>query len=458
MNPPIGSFWDKPSLVWGREAGEGEVADAVSPLGPTIQQFRLLSDAELDDLFAARPAVPPIDLTGPCQRLAEILEERRDAVLTTMRLANGFSSKDCQEMLEGALQLIREFNPATSPLTEPIPFGKRQIELARVPFGTIAVVLPQNAFLLLCLTCLLSALSTGNRIILRAPTVAGRSAGALARALVEAGFDPRSFSIVVCDARRFIGKLLTSPQKPLLHFMGGSRRGAALLSQTFDAGCPCIVDGDGNGWVYIDEDYDPVLAASEMWQGAIRYSGQTCTSVNGVFVHPAIDAPFRAALRDLVAGTPSGKNDEPIGPLFSADQSAYFEEAIQASGGRIGRNGHVVDSVMPGTLIEDPFWESSIVSEGLFAPALWVRTGEYSDLVDRWPLNRYPMTAGVLSYSIEQQRVATDLTGAARIVMNGDPSIEHVLEPWGGYPSSGLNPVGPWVDKYTRVVQIDREL
>jgi hypothetical protein len=39
--------------------------------------------------------------------------------------------------------------------------------------------------------------------------------------------------------------------------------------------------------------------------------------------------------------------------------------------------------------------------------------------------------------------------------VNSDPTIEHIFEPWGGYPESGLNPVGTWKEKYQRVVAID---
>jgi len=454
--PQIGSYWEKPSLVWGKESGSGEVMQSASPLGTTIQEFRALSEADLAELFAPQPPFEPFDIVGPCQRLAEMLDADRTVDLESMRLVNGFNREDCREMLDGAIQLLREFDPAHSPLAKSVPFGDRRLDLHRVPWGAVAVVLPQNAFLILGLTCLLAGLSTGNRVILRAPTVAGRSAGLLARLLVEAGFDPRAFSVVACDARQFLAALLKSPTRPLLHFLGSSRRAGGLFTQTFDAGCPCIIDGDGNVWVYVDADYDPNLAAEQLWQGAIRYSGQTCTSVNGVVVHPAIDSAFRARLRDLVATSKASRDGEGIGPLFTVEQAAYFEEAIRDSGGRMGRNGNLSENLMPGTLIEDPDWNSAIVREGLFAPALWVRTGDYEEFKKRWPTNKFPLGAGIMSGTVSAQAAAADLAGVARVVMNGDPSIEHVLEPWGGYPSSGLNPVGPWVDKYTRVVQIDR--
>lgn len=453
--PAVGGIWETPSLIWGKEAGQGEWTESISPLGTSIQQFRLLSSGEIDRLFAPRPRFRKSDLTEPCRRLAEMLCAEREFAATSMRLATGFNVADCHEMLDGAIHLLQHFDPSATPTAKPSSYDGRNIDLVRAPWGTVAVVLPQNAFLIVSLTCLLSALSSGNRVILRAPSIGGRSAGILGHYLLEAGFDPDGFSIVACDARQFVATLLESPQRPFLHFMGSSRRGGALLQQAFDAGCASIVDGDGNVWVYVDEDYDPDEAAEALWRGAIRYSGQTCTSVNGIVAHPSIENRLRARLQELFATTEFGF-EKMVGPVFSKEQVGFFEEAARASGGRMARNGQPLGNLMPATLIEDPSWSSGLVTEGAFCPALWVRTGDYEEFVSHWPTNKFPLSAGVMSYSRDAAEVAADLVGVSRVVMNGDPSIEYVMEPWGGYPGSASNPVSPWVDKYTRVVQIDR--
>ena len=55
----------------------------------------------------------------------------------------------------------------------------RQIRLVPSPWGTVVVILPQNAFLILAVTTLLNALAAGNRVILRAPLQSARSAALL---------------------------------------------------------------------------------------------------------------------------------------------------------------------------------------------------------------------------------------------------------------------------------------
>jgi len=42
----------------------------------------------------------------------------------------------------------------------------------------------------------------------------------------------------------------------------------------------------------------------------------------------------------------------------------------------------------------------------------------------------------------------------ARLVVNGDPSVEYMYEPWGGYPATGANTVSHWHRKYLRSVQV----
>lgn len=68
---------------------------------------------------------------------------------------------------------------------------------------------------------------------------------------------------------------------------------------------------------------------------------------------------------------------------------------------------------------------------------------------------QYPLCAGVLSASAEAPWWLARLPNVARLTVNGDPSIEDVFAPWGGYPGSGANPVGPWHEKYQRTVQVD---
>jgi hypothetical protein len=179
----------------------------------------------------------------------------------------GFPPEDCAELVQGTLDYARGFaaqvlgsDTVPGPALGYDPGGQpRQIRMARAPWGTVAVVLPQNAFLLLAVTCLLNALAAGNRVVLRAPTQSARSAALLGVALDEAlpPAHQAAVSVVVARAREFVDALCRSPLPCLLHYMGGSRHAPICWTG--------VSRGQGrprrrrrNGWVWVAEDADPM--------------------------------------------------------------------------------------------------------------------------------------------------------------------------------------------------------
>jgi acyl-CoA reductase-like NAD-dependent aldehyde dehydrogenase len=106
-------------------------------------------------------------------------------------------------------------------------------------------------------------------------------------------------------------------------------------------------------------------------------------------------------------------------------------------------------------VITDPATDSPLVREGFFGGGLWITAGDRDAFIALWQNNQYPLCASVLSPTADPAWWAARLPSVARLVINGDPSIEYIFEPWGGYPSSGMNSVGVWYEKYQRVVSID---
>ena len=84
---------------------------------------------------------------------------------------------------------------------------------------------------------------------------------------------------------------------------------------------------------------------------------------------------------------------------------------------------------------------------------------EAEPIIPSWGIlsRNVPASERMLSPTAEAGAWA-DLPNLARLVVNGDPSQEHIFEPWGGYPASGANPVDHWPSKYQRLVQIDGPL
>jgi acyl-CoA reductase-like NAD-dependent aldehyde dehydrogenase len=335
-------------------------------------------------------------------------------LLEATQLETGFIRSDCEEVIEGVLAYVQDF-PETLQSSQAAPLHydcgpqKRRIRLVPTAWGTVAVVLPQSAFLILGVTCLLNALAAGNRVILRAPLQCARSAALLSEVLQAATAPQNAVSVVLTRGKEFTDALFRSSSPQLLHYMGSSRYASSLLSESFTHTKPSIIDGEGNVWVWVAEDADPDLVAQILTEGALRYNGQTCTSINGAVIHPALYAAVKERLAarwsQLKAGNPLTE-DVHVGPLVDEDQSAWCERRTRESGGTVLCGGTREGNLLRPTLVEAPRWDSELVTEGLFGTALWIAPGDGEEFASRWQSNRYPLCAGVMSPAVDSRALA----------------------------------------------------
>lgn len=466
---PLGRHWLQTSWLWGERAGHGEEVSARSALdGSPLGKTRQLDERELELLLAPLEeavSLAPDEVRAFASRLHGELELLSSPILEALQRETAFVLSDCLEVREGILSFARDFYDAGFAFyAEPSPqlYGatgeRRELRQVAVPWGTVAVVLPASAALFLGVTCLLNALATGNRVILRFPAACPLSAAILCHALERAGVPENAASVVMAPAKGLLGALHETKAPVLIHYLGSSRHAAKLVTQGFEHSQAVIADGEGNTWVWVGQNADPAGAAELLTRGALRYNGQTCTSINGALVHPAIYDAVRAELvarwQALVTGDPRDEKTD-VGPLGDEEQARWCLERVEASGGQILCGGKCEGNVFHPTLVELPHSQAELVTQGVFGPALWLAPATEDEFVARWASNRFPLCAGILAPDGDGAWWAARLQNAARIVMNGDPSVEWTFEPWGGYPASGNNPVSAWADKYRRVVALD---
>ena len=191
LPPGIGVEWYNSSWVWGERCGSGAAYEQRSPADRSvIQRVCLLDERELAALVAmdgALPRLDPAERPRFCLRLGDELHAFTGPPLEAMRSETAFVRADAEEMLQGTLAYVRAFAASWEQCQRPLipvppyPLGPtvRQIRLVPSPWGTVVVILPQNAFLILAVTTLLNALAAGNRVILRAPLQSARSAALL---------------------------------------------------------------------------------------------------------------------------------------------------------------------------------------------------------------------------------------------------------------------------------------
>ena len=136
---------------------------------------------ELSKILSDKSALPKIDtqyLRALCSCLYTELSILSSRILESTQIETAFNRRDCLEVVQSCLDYVKNFpdyfeslqNSRLAPIVYDDTLGQRTINEITLPWGTIATILPQSAFLFLSLTCLLNGLATGNRVILRAPT------------------------------------------------------------------------------------------------------------------------------------------------------------------------------------------------------------------------------------------------------------------------------------------------
>jgi acyl-CoA reductase-like NAD-dependent aldehyde dehydrogenase len=455
----------------GVSSGSAPRHDLVSPVtGEVLERVRLATHEEI--LAAARrlaesPGSPPPDeIFAFFRRLKAELQARRSEFVRVTIAETGFIARDAEETVEAAIDFLGSFETYAEQQAQPecvfhhsySSGSQRSMRLTSRPYSLVAALVPQNASLTLGITIIASALYAGSRVLLR-PSLQTASTGILLSESVLASDPPEGrIDVVNCHASTFLEASCASEHVEVVHYIGSNRHASAVLSQTFAAGKLCLLDGQGNGILYVDETYPLEAAARLITDAATRFNGETCTSVNGVLVAETMFRHLQAALVEsfeaLKVGDPFAAGTC-VGPLFSENQAQGLGRILSENGSRILAGGESTGAYFRPAVVEGVRLDDPIVFEGLFGPAVWMEPVCWSD-VRRWlRANRFPLSDTVLTARPEVIREFARVSRAPRICVNADPSVESMFEPWGGYPPGSLNPVSPWAEKYRQGYQLD---
>jgi len=217
---------------------------------------------------------------------------------------------------------------------------------------------------------------------------------------------------------------------------------------------PCVLELGGKDPAIVFPDADLDAAAKKIAWGAFANSGQTCASVERVYVHESVAKPFTervvALARKLRQGEPN-QYDVDLGAMTTQMQveivRRHLEDARQRgakilTGGEIQLTPDGARFVQP-TVLTDATPEMAIVREETFGPMLPIMTYRTEEEAVRLANDStYGLSAYVFTRDrARAERIANQL--AAGTVMHNDTLYTHAVPetPWGGVKSSGLGRV-----------------
>ena len=316
----------------------------------------------------------------------------------------------------------------------------------RFPIGGIAAITPFNFPVNLVAHKAGPAIAAGCSLLLKPAPQTPFTALLLNQIALDAGLPEGAWNTMPCS-NEVAAQMVTDDRLKMLSFTGSAAVGWQLKQR---AGKKRVtLELGGNAGVIIHKDADLDYAAERCVVGGFSYAGQSCISVQRIFVHRDVEHAFLEKLvprvRALKCGDPLDEATD-VGPLIrSADADrvvAWLGEAV-AAGAKLacggGRSGSVVEpAVLTGT---NPAMKVNCLE--IFGPVVTVLPYDDFD-VALASVNDSPfgLQAGIFTRDANDIFRAFNKLEVGGVIVGDVPTFRMDHMPYGGTKDSGLGREG----------------
>lgn len=435
-----------------RNPFSGDVVDRV-PLADATELDRVAAAAHAaSESYRREPAFRRGDLL---QRIASLIESRKDEFARTIMAEAGKPIALAEAEVDRAVWTFvsasneaRQFHGETL-AADAFPSGAGHFAIAkRFPVGVVYGLTPFNFPLNLAAHKVAPALACGNTIVIKPSPKAPLSALLLAKIINDAGAPPNVVNVVVCE-NALAMRLIDDPRVRFVSFTGSVPIGWKVNEAAARAKKRTTLELGGNAGVIVHEDVssgaDIDGAIEPIARGAFAYAGQSCISVQRLFVHDSIydrfTERFVAHVRDNVrCGDPS-RRDVIVGPMIDADARQRTLAAVDAArqaGATILTGGSADGACVQPTVIANAASALDVCAREIFAPVVVLdRYADFSGAIKRVNASPFGLQAGVFTRDIGLALRAFNELEVGGVVINQVPTFRLENMPYGGVKDSG---------------------
>ena len=388
------------------------------------------------------------------QHCADRFEERREELAYALCVEAGKPIKDSDGEVT---RLIETFRIAAE---EAVRINGETINLEiakrldgyhgytkRVPLGPVSFITPFNFPLNLVAHKVAPAIAAGCPFVLKPAERTPIGSLIIGEILAETDLPKGAFSILNLDGKH-ASPLVEDPRFKLLSFTGSqigwdlkAKAGHKKVTLELGGNAACIVDADQAS--KLDKVVERIIF------GAFYQSGQSCISVQRIYVHESIYDELKrklvAATKKLKSGDPK-KKDTFIGPMI--DEAAatrlhdWIEEARKA-GAKLLCGGKRNGAMLEATLMENVPDNAKVNRLEVFGPfALLAPFKKFDDVVAMVNDSDYGLQAGIFTDSLNHAMRAWNELDQGGVIVNEIPSFRVDNMPYGGAKYSGIGREG----------------
>ncbi len=413
-------------------------------------------DAALDAAVQGKErmaAMPGYERAALLRRAHALLVAAKEDIAATMSRETGKAIKDSRaEIDRSADTLALSAEEAIRIEGEQVPLdgsamgaGKLAF-LLRFPVGVVGAITPFNAPVNLAAHKIAPALAAGNSVVIKPPPQAPLCVHKLIKIFAEAGAPAGALNSVYGNEA---GPLLVRDRRvDFVSFTGSSRVGAEIKAASGLKRVALELGGLGPTIVHEDADIDE--AAALCARNAMRLAGQSCISVQNVYVHESLAPAF---IEKLVANVRTLKLGDPLDPATDVgtliDEAAakrvetWVREAVAAGARLLTGGGRRGAQVEPAVVADAPP-TAKVVCEEIFGPVVSVQSYRDIEAVFRTVSDsRFGLQCGIFTKSLALGLRAVKALRTGGVVLNGTSTWRTDQLAYGGVKDSGIGREGP---------------
>jgi acyl-CoA reductase-like NAD-dependent aldehyde dehydrogenase len=449
----------------GGAAGGGLLApiDVQNPAtGEVIATVPDLSAEEVAELArkgrAAQPGWEALGFEGRGRvllRAQKWLTDNADRVIETIVSETGKTWEDAQlaEILYGAnafgfwAKNAEEYLADERVKSSSVMVKGKKLVLRHRPLGLVGVIGPWNYPLTNSFGDCIPALAAGNSVILKPSEVTPLTSLLLAEGLRECGLPEHVFQ--VATGRGATGAALVD-EVDMIMFTGSTPTGKKVMQKAAETLTPVSLELGGKDPMVVLSDADVERAANHAAYYSMFNAGQTCISVERVYVEAPVYDEFVGKVTEKVRAIRQGRSTGPgtsdVGAMTFPPQVDTVDQHVQdavAKGAKVLVGGHrgTGDGLWyEPTVLVDVDHTMDCMREETFGPTLPImKVSDTEEAIRLANDSPYGLAASVFSKDVARGEAVARRIDAGAVCVNDALINYSALElPMGGAKASGL--------------------
>lgn len=424
-----------------------------------VGSFAVASDDDTEDAITAshralREGLPAFARAEILERTSLVIAGRAEEIATTLSQEAGKPITAARaEVARASIVLRLAADEARRLPSETVQLDAFEAGAGMLaftipePLGVVGAITPFNFPLNLVLHKVAPALAAGCPVVLKPSERTPLTAGKMVEAFAEAGLPAGWLNLVTGDPESIVGAMQRDERIAALTFTGSSRIGWALK-----AASPRkhhVLELGSNAAMIVDADADLDAAVTATITSGFGYSGQTCVSVQRIYVHesilPAFQERLSAALTRVTVGDPAA-DDTFVGPLITPAAvervSAWITGATD-SGAELVAGGALQQGVLEPTVLTGVNPSSPLLADEVFGPVVTlVPVSSIDEAIAAVNSSRFGLNISLftndLSHALQYAREGE----AGTVLINVMTGFRSDLMPYGGVKESGQGKEG----------------